>query len=316
MTDGNSFDPWKVVKETASRVQQSGAAIFIIALGENLYFPELKLYSGDKGALITREDLPKFKSDLLNMAGGCQTPGNYQTFAPVTRPAETLPPVTQPPPQPTYIPETIPPVTYATETTTSTKGPIQCPIPEGYCPCSTVAAATTTTTTTTRSYISTGLPPGYATTALPPVYVSTALPPSAAPTTFKVLKPSSRTLLLYLEFFSKFLTNSVFSACAVDILFVLDSSGEDRTNFDKQIRFVLDILDILTIDPNIHLVASVVFDGHMRQKIQFSFTAFTDIQSLSTAITGAKKLHFTINHKHHQLKLFRSTFLRWGICWR
>lgn len=75
-------------------------------------------------------------------------------------------------------------------------------------------------------------------------------------------------------------------ACAVDILFVLDSSGNDRTIFNRQIRFILDLLDILVIQPDAHLVGAIVYDGHLKQRIQFSFTAYKDIRSLSRAIAS------------------------------
>lgn len=108
------------------------------------------------------------------------------------------------------------------------------------------------------------------------------------------------------------------SACAVDILFVLDASGVDRTNFDKQIRFVLDLLDILTIDPAIHLVASIVYDGHMRQKIQFSFTAYTNIQTLSTAVSGRSQGREEFALCSYEKCRCRFAFLRRGRCrwWR
>uniref|UniRef100_A0A915HGD8 VWFA domain-containing protein n=1 Tax=Romanomermis culicivorax TaxID=13658 RepID=A0A915HGD8_ROMCU len=77
----------------------------------------------------------------------------------------------------------------------------------------------------------------------------------------------------------------VFSPCAVDILFVLDSSGVNRTKFDRQIRFILDLLDLLIIRPDAHLVSAIVYDGHLKQRIQFSFTAYKDIQSLSKAVS-------------------------------
>uniref|UniRef100_A0A915HGP7 VWFA domain-containing protein n=1 Tax=Romanomermis culicivorax TaxID=13658 RepID=A0A915HGP7_ROMCU len=53
MTDGNSINPWKVVMQTAHRLQDTKANVYVLGLGDNLYYPELNLYTGS-GSLITR----------------------------------------------------------------------------------------------------------------------------------------------------------------------------------------------------------------------------------------------------------------------
>lgn len=237
MTDGNSINQWRVVLLTAKRVHESGANVYVLGLGDNLYYPELKLYAGN-GSLVTRDGLNRFKAEVMDI-GGCLPP-------------PTMPPTNQPT-EYSYSTDTSVPTT---RTVSSKPIGLECTIPPGWCPCSSTSESSISSLvmqTTQSSIVESPTTLGISTVASTPTTLGISIP---------------------------------LSPCAVDILFVLDSSGDDRANFNRQIRFILDILDVLVIRPDAHLVGAVVYDGHLKQRIQFSFTAYKDIQSLSKAISN------------------------------
>ncbi|VDP51655.1 unnamed protein product [Soboliphyme baturini] len=69
MTDGNSYDDWKTVKETAEYIQESKVKVFILALGWSVYKPELEIYAGNHGKLFTKENIYLFGNEIRKIVG-------------------------------------------------------------------------------------------------------------------------------------------------------------------------------------------------------------------------------------------------------
>jgi len=82
------------------------------------------------------------------------------------------------------------------------------------------------------------------------------------------------------------------SDCWLDLNFVVDSSGSinehDPTNYDKQLEFIVDVVNEFTIGPNDVQVALVLFS--LEAMVEWGFTKYQDKDSLVDAIRNLRYL--------------------------
>ena len=82
------------------------------------------------------------------------------------------------------------------------------------------------------------------------------------------------------------------TACKYDLTFVVDSSGSinyyDQTNYDKQLEFIVDVVNEFTIGPNDVQVALVLFS--LEATVEWGLTTYQDKNSLIDAIRSLRYL--------------------------
>lgn len=66
MTDGNSFDAWNLVTQTAENLHKFRVKTFVLAFGDIIYQPEIKLYAGN-GSVIRSNDIRRFQEDMVKL---------------------------------------------------------------------------------------------------------------------------------------------------------------------------------------------------------------------------------------------------------
>uniref|UniRef100_A0A915IMU5 VWFA domain-containing protein n=1 Tax=Romanomermis culicivorax TaxID=13658 RepID=A0A915IMU5_ROMCU len=64
MTDGNSFDPWNVVTQTAENLHKTKAKVYVVAFGDIIYQPEIKVYAKN-GSIVRNSDARSFEKELF-----------------------------------------------------------------------------------------------------------------------------------------------------------------------------------------------------------------------------------------------------------
>ncbi|VDP13338.1 unnamed protein product [Soboliphyme baturini] len=77
LSDGNSINSWNVVEETAKELRKSKVNVIVVALGSQLFMPELKLYAGSMDSVYDEGNIDKLEGVLRDIVGDrCRVSGS------------------------------------------------------------------------------------------------------------------------------------------------------------------------------------------------------------------------------------------------
>ncbi|VDP12810.1 unnamed protein product [Soboliphyme baturini] len=71
LTDGNSFDPWEKVQETAQKLHETGSKFVLVAFGETLGERELQEYAGHDGIIVYRNETKQLFNIIRQYVRSC-----------------------------------------------------------------------------------------------------------------------------------------------------------------------------------------------------------------------------------------------------